>query len=218
MKTIYKKLLASYGKQGWWPVTNTSKEKKQLEIIIGAILTQNTSWKNVEKAIIKLNKNKLIDIDKILKINNKKLAEIIKSSGYYNQKAERLRIICKFLKENPIKQLERLSSKELREKLLNIKGIGKETADSIILYAFNKKSFVVDAYTKRIFNRTGKIKTKDYDEIKNIFEKQIKKINEQKEYHALIVEHAKNYCKKKPLCKECFLKDCKRIISPSNQP
>jgi len=209
IKRLYKKLLSFFGKQEWWPVTDKNKlipeykkrkrlnKKQKFEISIGAILTQNTSWKNVEKAIIQLNKKNLMDAEKIKKISKKKLAKIIKSSGYYNQKAERLKIFAEFFIKN---------KNPKREELLKLKGIGKETADSILLYAFNKPYFVIDAYTKRIMQRLG-FKFKDYDELQKIFEENLKKnVKIYKEYHALLVELAKNYCKKKPLCKECPIK------------
>ena len=191
---IYAVLLKEFGRQHWWP---TISKNKQFEIIIGTILTQNTSWKNVEKSINNLNKNNLIDINKISKINTKKLASLIKSSGYYNQKAERLKIMAKFL----------INNKTLtRNKLLNVKGVGPETADSILLYAFKKPVFVVDAYTKRIMSRLG-YKQEEYDEFQKLFEKNLpKKYELFNEYHALLVELAKNYCRKKPLCNNCPIK------------
>ena len=160
--------------------------------------------------IFNLNKEKLVDINKILKVNEKHLAKLIKPSGYYNQKAKKLKIIAKFLSKTKINQLK---TKELREILLKVKGIGPETADSIILYAFEFPSFVIDAYTKRIFSRLGIVKNEkiNYDEIKDLFESKLKneknKVKLFKEYHALIVEHAKNFCRKKPLCKNCILKN-----------
>ena len=228
-------MLRSYGHQGWWPVTlddnlvpeyhpgdysYPKNDKQILEILQGAILTQNTSWKNVEKALICLNKNKLIDIDKILAHQHQNLAECIRSSGYHNQKAERLKIMAKFLKVTPIKTLQKLDVKTLRETLLKIKGVGPETADSIILYAFNKPLFVIDTYTKRIISRIGMCK-KDvtYDELQELFMKNLKSGDDKEdtplfnEYHALLVEHAKRYCATKPRCEECILKKlCRKII------
>lgn len=213
---IYKSLLKAYGKQGWWPLSknqlqtkhhqgNPKSLKDKFEITIGAILTQNTSWNNVEKAIYNLNKAKLLDIEKLTKTKQTKIAELIKPAGYYNQKAERLKIIAKIIKNNP----KLLKENNLRELLLKTKGIGPETADSIILYAAEKPSFVIDAYTRRIFSRLGIINEKDkYDKIKEFFESNIKKdLNIYKEYHALIVQHAKQHCKTKPECNSCTLKD-----------
>ncbi len=208
LQEVYQKLLSVYGKQGWWPTTTSNK---QFEIIIGAILTQNTAWKNVEKAVRKLKENNLISIDGIKKVDIKRLARLITPAGYYNQKAQRLKIVAGFFGANRSfgKQQD---IQKMREELLNIKGIGPETADSILLYAFNKPSFVVDAYTKRIFSRTG-ICEEDikYDALQRMFHKNLD-INPQmfNEYHALIVEHAKRYCSKKPGCQNCVLLDfCK---------
>ena len=197
---IYKELHKTYGLQNWWQTTTANK---QFEIIIGAILCQNTAWKNVEKAIANLKKANLIDAKKILKTNKSKIAKLIKPAGYYNQKAERLKIISKFYLEN---------KNPTREQLLNVKGVGPETADSILLYAYGKPTFVVDAYTKRIFSRIGLVKTEDYHEVQDFFhanlEKGAKTFNE---YHALIVELAKQHCRKKPECEKCPLSEsCRR--------
>jgi len=218
IKQIYNTLLKSYGKQGWWPIVNDKillceyhnnaprNESDALEICFGAILTQNTNWKNVEKAIIQLNKNQLINIRKIIKINNKKLASIIKSSGYHNQKAIKLKNFCNYINKNYNGNLKRLFSNDiqvLRNELLVINGIGPETADSIILYAAKKPIFVIDAYTKRIMNRIG-YKEETYDDLQNLFMNNLDK-NEKlfNEYHALLVELGKNICKKEPLCNMC---------------
>lgn len=231
LQNIYNILLKNYRSQHWWPTTPKGKlkpeyvggpknEQEQLEIIFGSLLTQNTSWKNVEKALICLNRNKLIDINRILDHPHEKLAECIRSSGYHNQKAERLKIMAKFLKATPIKILQKLDVKTLREVLLKIKGIGPETADSIILYAFNKPIFVIDTYTKRIMSRIGICK-KDvtYDELQKLFMDRLSSANPEtdvklfNEYHALLVEHAKRYCATKPKCGGCILKNgCKKII------
>jgi len=227
---IYKVFLAKYGNQGWWPVTpqgktkpeyNGSSDKKDnkaiLEIIFGAILTQNTSWKNVEKALINLNKHGLVDIDKIIQIEHKDLAQYIRSSGYHNQKAERLKAISLFLKKTPPSMLSQLPPEKLREVLLTIKGIGPETADSIVLYAFNKPLFVIDTYTKRIFSRLGFCdKEIEYGQLQQMFTNRLVEdfvfdptqlTSVFNEYHALIVEHAKRHCTTKPKCEGCVLRD-----------
>ncbi len=172
------------------------------------ILTQNTNWKNVEKAIVQLNKKQLINIKKIIKINNKKLAEIIKSSGYHNQKARKQKNFSLFLINNYNGNINEFFNNEikiLRIELLSINGIGPETADSIILYAAKKPIFVIDAYTKRIYSRIFNIeKELKYEELQNLFMENLEK-NEKlfNEYHALLVELGKNICKKKPLCDKC---------------
>jgi endonuclease-3 related protein len=224
---IYTLLIDELGPQRWWPTTLKSEihptyhgkkpltEKQLFEICIGAILTQNTSWKNVEKAITNLNKNNLVDINKIKSVNERKLASLIKSSGYYNQKAKKLKHLSNFLIKNCNGNIKRFFNKDitlLRKELLSIKGVGPETADSIILYAAEKPVFVIDAYTKRIFSRLGFCKADvSYDELQNLFHKNLKKNHKLfNEYHALIVELGKNYCRKKPLCSECILtKLCK---------
>ncbi len=220
IKNIYQKLLKSFGPQHWWPVTKDNdkspkyhkninlNEKQKLEIIFGAILTQNTSWKNVEKAIINLNKHNLIDVKKTIKIDNKKLAHIIKSSGYHNQKAKKLKNFSGFLLKNYNGNLKELFGNDigkLRHELLSVNGIGPETADYIILYAAKKPIFVIDAYTKRIMNRIG-FKEESYDELQEMFMDNLEHNgNIFNEYHALLVELGKNRCKTKPVCEECPL-------------
>jgi endonuclease-3 related protein len=215
MRDIYNRLYKEYGQQRWWPTTLEGElhpsypggkvgDKERFEIIVGAILTQNTSWKNVEKAIIELNKAKVLSADGILKIRKDKLAKLIRSAGYYNQKAERLKIAAKFFDgRNDVS----------RDELLDVKGIGPETADSILLYAFEKPYFVIDAYTKRIFYRLG-FKFKNYDELQKIFMDRLgKNVKLFNEYHALLVELAKRHCKVKPECNWCCVSEiCKRKI------
>lgn len=210
---IYAKLYKSFGPQGWWPLTIEGHQSKhhagkpktenhKFEIIMGAILTQNTNWKNVEKALYNLSKHNLLSIEKIKKTKQEKIAQLIRSAGYYNQKAERLKIIAGFISKNP---------EPTREQLLKVKGIGPETADSILLYAYNKPFFVIDAYTKRIFERLG-YKTKDYNEWQKLFMGNLPKDTALfNEYHALLVELGKRHCKKKPICKGCPIKEmCKK--------
>ena len=194
LKQIYNLLLGNFGSQGWWPVTAigcrgsevkpvygmaTKTEKQRFEIIIGAILTQNTAWKNVEKALINLNKENLVDIRRIRAVSTQKLAKLIKPAGYFNQKADRLKIFAKYLFEKykgNLRAFFNQDTEKLRTELLTIKGIGPETADSILLYAGDKPNFVVDAYTRRIFSRLG-LCSKDvsYDELKAIFENSLEK-------------------------------------------
>ena len=219
LKHIYDVLLKEYGPQGWWPVTptggckgefshkpvygiKTRTEKQRFEIIIGAILTQNTAWRNAEKAIANLNKENLVDIRMIQAIDAKKLAELIRPAGYFNQKAERLKIMARHLYEKyngSIKSFFNQETQKLRQELMAIKGIGPETADSVLLYAGDKPIFVIDTYTRRLFTNLGMIKAgASYDEVQALFTdnlpKDAKLFNE---YHALIVEHAKKYYSKK---------------------
>ena len=182
MLSLYNNLLKKYGKQNWWPVQN--KNNAKLEICIGAILTQNTLWKNVEKVIKVLNEKNLIDKKRLSKIPIKKLALLIRSSGYHNQKARKIKELIKFLNSN---------KKVNRENLLSIWGIGKETADSILLYAYNKPYFVIDAYTKKIFSKLGYCKENvSYDELQNLITSKIpKNVGLYKEFHALLVRYGK---------------------------
>jgi len=220
-KEIYETLYKMYGPQGWWPLldvlgTNPTKtgsimgyhpndysypktKNQCFEICISAILTQNTSWPSVEKSL--LNLKELIDItpENMLKLDINKLKEAIKPCGYYNQKSERLKIFSEFFIT--------VKSIPTRDELLNVKGIGNETADSMLLYAFKVPSFVIDAYTKRMLLNLNLIsENAKYDEIKELFETNIEKNLEiYQEYHALIVEHAKNYYRKKENYSKCPL-------------
>ena len=210
---IYKKLLKYFGQQGWWPVGgvyNPAKKhfskKEKFEIMTGAILTQNTAWNNVEKALFNLRSANLLNIKKISKINLRKLQTLIKPSGFYKQKSKRLKNFAKSIR--PIGLIENMS----REEWLKINGVGPETADSILLYALGKPYFVSDAYTKRLINRLGIFNSEKYEEIQKFFEKNVPKdVEIYKEYHALIVVLAKNFCKKNPECRNCpILSYCKR--------
>lgn len=204
---IYRLLYKEYGPQGWWPGDS------ELECVLGAILTQNTSWTNVEKAIHNLKSLNLISVEKLKLITTDELAKLIRPSGYYNQKALKIKNFITILVENYEGTLDRMFDQDtsiLRNKLLEIKGIGPETADSIILYCANKPVFVVDTYTHRIFSRHGLVPEQtNYNEMQELFmdslENDAKVFNE---YHALIVRVAKECCKKqKPLCTGCPLED-----------
>ena len=168
-------------------------EKQKLEIIFGAILTQNTSWKNVERAIIEMHKHDLMSVDAVLKTPKEMLAKIIKSSGYYNQKANTLKTVGSFLKEYSIKSLEQMDLIKVRGLLLKISGIGPETADSILLYALGKPIFVADTYTKRLLLKKGWIKeTATYGDIQGLFMENLPPdVALFNEYHALIVAENK---------------------------
>lgn len=200
MIKIYNRLYKTFGPQRWWPA------KTPFEVIIGAILTQNTSWANVEKAILNLKKKSTLKPAKIYLIKTKRLAILIKPAGYYNIKARRIKNFLRFLFKRyngNIKQMFAQKQGILRSQLLNIKGIGPETADSILLYAGKKPVFVVDAYTRRILLRHNLIYPPcDYDDIQRIFTDGIPKNQGLfNEYHALLVKVGKLYCKKnKPLC------------------
>jgi len=211
---IYNSLFKSFGKQHWWPGDS------DFEVVIGAILTQNTNWSNVEKAIKNLKAAKVLTPKKFHEIKIGKLAELIKPSGYFNIKARRLKNFIEwlFLEYNgSLTKLFMLNCSTLREQLLSVNGIGRETADSIILYAAEKPSFVVDAYTKRVLVRHGLItEDYDYDEVKAVFEENLpEKVTLYNEFHALIVMVGKYYCKPKMQCEECPLKNVHRNVISS---
>ncbi len=193
-----------FGDPGWWPGDGP------FEIMVGAILTQNTNWSNVEKAIENLKKRGLMDPRSIVSISTDELGMLLKPSGFFRQKAIRLKRFCRFILERfngDIEAMKREDLGALRKELLSIKGIGKETCDSILLYALDKPIFVVDAYTHRILNRHGIVEEDaSYDELQELFmsslPKDVKLFNE---FHALFVLTGKKYCKKTPTCKGCPL-------------
>ena len=202
---IYKLLYAHFGPRNWWPA------RTPFEVMVGAILTQNAAWVNVEKAISNLRKKRVLSARKINRINIKELQNLVRPSGFYKEKAKKLKAFVKFLLA--LSNVDSYKTKVFRKMLLDVKGIGPETADSILLYAFGRSVFVVDAYTRRIFERHGLVKrSATYGEIRDFFMKSLPKSARLfNEYHALIVETGKNYCKKKkPLCKICPLKVVKR--------
>lgn len=203
---IYNKLESRFGPQRWWPADTP------FEVVVGAILTQNTSWKNVERAIANLKNEDVLGPGGIYRIPEEQLETLLVPSGFFKVKTKRLKHFINFLFEKYGGDLDRLLSLEpalLRNELLGINGIGKETADSIILYAADKPSFVVDAYTKRVFERLGMLdKDAEYDEIKQLFEEDLPQdVKLYNEFHALIVVLAKDICKKKPVCEKCPLND-----------
>jgi len=205
LTAIYKRLFRAFGPQKWWPA------QTRFEVIVGAILTQNTNWNNVEKALNLLKGEKLLSPQAFKDIPRKKLAKLIKPAGYFNVKARRLKNFISFLYEEYNGRLIKMAkedSRVLRVKLLGVHGIGPETADSILLYAFDKPVFVVDAYTKRILYRHNIIGRKEeYHAIQEMFMNSLKRdVTMFNEYHALIVRLGKDYCKPNPLCDQCLLK------------
>ncbi|MGC8663471.1 MAG: endonuclease III domain-containing protein [Thermoplasmata archaeon] len=210
IQDLYNLLYSLFGPQRWWPA------KTKFEVIVGAVLTQNTSWKNVEKSILNLKRKGLLNFQKMVDLDEKDLAEYVKSSGFYKQKAKRLKNLVMAIKNN-YGTLENFLKEDIynaRNFLLSNKGIGKETADSIILYAIEKPIFVVDAYTLRIFKRLGFKIENDYEGTRKIVEKQLNKnVNDLKEFHALLIELGKKYCKKLPLCESCPLNNfCEKNV------
>jgi len=220
VEEIYSTLLKIYKKQGWWPIFNLEKgiseyginaprnEEDIFEIIIGAILTQNVAWKNVETALESLKKKKLLFPKKLHKTENSIIASCIRSSGYYNQKTKKIKNFLDWFSaiNYSFNKLKEIETNILRDILLGINGIGQETADSILLYGLNRKIFVVDEYTKRIFSRLNLISSSEnYSSVQDFFHREfpgtLRKYNE---FHALIVAHGKDICKKTPLCNICY--------------
>lgn len=215
IKEIYDLLDNSFGDLKWWPA------ESDFEVIIGAVLTQNTSWTNVEITISRLKSEKLLTPSSIVEVNINRLAGLIRSSGYFRVKSRRLKYVCRFILDEcngRLEDLKKIDTGVLRSKLLSVNGIGPETADSILLYALKKPVFVVDSYTKRIFSRHRIIKTDcTYDEVQSLVHENFPlKVQAMNQFHALIVETAKRFCKKnKPLCEECplnilFIKEGKK--------
>ena len=201
---IYKRLLEEFGPQAWWPA------QTKFEVIVGAILTQNTNWGNVERAIKNLKAKNILTPQSLKTITLKKLAQHIRPAGYFNVKAKRLKNFMRFFfaeYNGDLKKMAREETDELRKKLLSVNGIGPETADSILLYALDKPIFVIDAYTKRIFYRHGFVDHKaDYTTVQNIFSDALKVDPKlYNEYHALIVRLGKDFCKTRPHCEICPL-------------
>ncbi len=209
LRAAYDAMNGHFGDLGWWPA------ETPFEVIVGAILTQNTAWRNVTAAIGNMKQEGLMSLAGILETDDETLADLIRPSGYYRIKTRRLKAFAGYLKENYGGDLKRMFAEEwrgLRKSLLNIHGIGRETADSILLYAGGKPVFVVDAYTKRILSRHGIIaEDADYDEIQALFMKNLPKDSGlYNQYHALIVNTGKEYCRKKaPRCQMCPLKGMK---------
>lgn len=203
---IYHKLYNAFGPQHWWPA------KTPFEVIVGAILTQNTNWQNVEKAIANLKKEKCLSPSGFKKIPLKKLARLIRPSGYFNIKAQRLKEFIKFLYSEyngSLADMTKENLSRLRKKLLEVKGIGPETCDSILLYALNKPIFVVDAYTKRVITRHNILNNHStYHQIQDLFINTLPRNTRLfNEYHALFVKIGKRYCKKTPDCSGCPLEE-----------
>jgi len=196
---LYKELLSEFGPQSWWPADS------RYEVVVGALLTQNTNWKNVEKAITNLKEADMLDPRKILKTRNPELETLIRPSGFYRQKAERLKLLSAKYLEITERMVERgrrqggSGGVPTREELLSVKGVGKETADSILLYAFDLPYFVIDAYTRRFCEHHKLFRGKEYDEYREFFESNLPRdVALYKEYHALIVAWGKDVAVRRP--------------------
>jgi endonuclease-3 related protein len=201
----YDALFRAHGEQHWWP------GRTSFEVIVGAILVQNTNWVNAARAIANLRQAKLLTLSTLEMASQHRLALLVRSSGYFRQKARKLKEFVKFLRtehHGSLTAMFRTPTAKLREQLLSVHGIGPETADSILLYAGNHPVFVVDAYTRRILQRHGLATGKEsYEEIRGLFEKSLPNDPQLfNEFHALIVHAGKNFCRTRaPLCSQCAL-------------
>ena len=214
LRDIYRRLMAAYGHQHWWPAD------EPFEVMVGAILTQSAAWHNVNKAITNLKAVDALSPETIRRMPLSELALTIRPCGYYNAKAVKLKALAGWFgsRGDDIKNLYAADTNSLRQQLLAIHGIGQETADSILLYAAGKPVFVIDAYTRRIISRLGMAPQRDsYDDYQRLFTANLEAdaalFNE---YHALLVKLAKDVCRKKPLCRRCCLNDICRFYK--NEP
>ncbi len=218
---VYRTLYKHYGAQGWWPLFDREtgrctyhqgsidSDEKKFEIALGAILTQNIAWKNVEKALAVLSAKGKLSVEGIRGLSGPVLGRYIRSTGYYNQKAIKIKAFLEWYRSRNYTFRSASGSKitDIRDDLLRVKGIGPETADSILLYALNLPVFVIDAYTRRIFARLSLLTGDEtYAQIQGIFQANCKPDPDlYKEYHALIVCHGKSTCMKNPACAECCI-------------
>jgi endonuclease-3 related protein len=213
---MFNRMIDFYGPLSWWPAETA------FEVCIGAILTQNTAWTNVEKAISELKAAGALTQEKLLQIDQDELAGLIRSAGFFNIKSRRVKAFVGWLDSRYGGSLEQMFAgewQELRRELLQVNGIGPETCDAIMLYAGHKPSFVVDNYTRRLFQRLGLLDGKErYEEIRSLFMNNIPEdVTIYNEYHAVIVEHCKQFCRKKPICNSCPLKQvCSYAVVEQN--
>lgn len=206
LSAVYQALLQHFGAQHWWPA------ESPFEVMVGAILTQNTAWQNVEKALANLRVRGRLDPESIAATRHHHLAGWLRPSGYFNIKATRLQNFCRwYLATGGYAALQQQATGELRTQLLAVNGIGPETADDILLYAFERPVFVIDAYTRRLLARLGLfVGDEPYETLRGAIEQELgANVALFNEYHALIVRHAKQFCRTKPLCADCILRtDC----------
>ena len=203
-RRAYELLLDRFGPQGWWPA------ETPFEVMVGAILTQNTNWANVERAVANLKREGVLSPGKLCLTRSSRLRRLIRPAGYYRVKERRLRALVEYFVARwggDTRRMKRAPGRKLREELLRLNGVGRETADSILCYALEKRFFVVDAYTRRVFSRHGWADEEaDYDELRGMVEGSMpRSVRALNEFHALIVRLGKLYCRKKPLCEDCPL-------------
>lgn len=202
IRQVYHLLLARHGPQHWWP------GETPFEVMVGAVLTQNAAWANVERAIANLKATGLLEPEGMLACGPEVLAGALRPSGYFNVKARRLRALCAWiLEQGGVVALDTWPTARLRSGLLGVHGVGPETADDILLYAFGRPVFVIDAYTRRLFARLECIDGEEpYERLRALFEQSLNANTEvYNEYHALIVRHAKDICRPRPRCRQCTL-------------
>jgi len=195
LRQLFHRLLESYGPQHWWPA------ETPFEVMAGAVLTQNTSWKNVEQAIANLRRADCLSAQEIYRLEPQALAELIRPSGYFNVKAERLRNLCRWLERHGgVDKLQSIDTDSLRASLLGVRGIGPETADDILLYALGRPVFVIDTYTRRLLKKLDVIDGEEkYEQLRKRIETALgPDAALYNEYHALIVRHAKEKCRAVP--------------------
>ncbi len=203
LKEVYALLHRAYGPQGWWPA------ETPFEVMVGAVLTQNAAWTHVERAIAALKAKGCLTPACLCTLPEEALWTLIRPAGFFRVKARRLKALCAwYVGEGGYEALRRLPTDKLRHGLLAIHGIGPETADDILLYAFQRPVFVIDAYTRRLFARLGLIRGDEgYEVLRRRFEAALPgDVKGYQEYHALIVRHAKEVCRKRPLCPRCCLR------------
>jgi len=204
LSKVYDLLSAAYGPQNWWPGDTP------FEVIVGAVLTQNTAWHNVALAIANLKREGLLHPGLLLHTERERVKALIAPAGYYNVKYDRLMNLLRFLDGQgmDLERFRNLPLEQLRAGLLGVNGVGPETADSILLYAFERPVFVVDAYTRRLFCRLGYVwmEQASYDQVQGFYMEALpRETGLYNEFHALIVIHSKDTCKKKPRCEGCCL-------------
>jgi endonuclease-3 related protein len=206
LMTVYQRLLEAYGDQSWWPADSS------FEVMVGAVLTQNTAWTNVEKAITNLKHVDSLTLEALLALSDEALAQLIRPSGYFNIKAKRLKNLCLWIAgSGGESELAVVDTGTLRSSLLQVNGVGPETADDILLYAFARPVFVIDTYTRRLFTKLSLIQGNEpYEDLRGLFEAgldaDVRLFNQ---YHALIVRHAREKCQQTVDCRHC---DVERAI------
>jgi endonuclease III related protein len=203
LPAVYQSLHGAFGAQHWWPADSP------FEVMVGAVLTQNTAWSNVEKAIANLRAHRRLDAQAIAKARHDHLAGWLRPSGYFNIKAQRLKNFCRwYLEAGGYDRLQQLETGALRSALLSVNGIGRETADDMLLYAFQRPVFVIDAYTRRLLGRLGLARgDESYDVLRLAIEQELgPDVCLFNEFHALIVCHAKMHCRARPACAGCVLR------------